>query len=381
MSKTDTLDGIYKDPANPAGFSSQRKLLQNARLLRKDITLADVKRYLNRQSSFTRHGNVPKKFIKSRVSIKEGPGFLLSGDLADMTLHSKNDNDGVRFLMFLIDCYSRKLWLFPLKNKSGSTISKTLDEFFASNKYRYSLFWVDDGLEWFNSPTQKVCEKYGVKMYSAFNRRQKACYPERAIRTIKSKLYKIMTQRNTNRYIDFLQDVVRGYNTSQHRGLLCHYPNEIHDMTDKNKILTFAEKQYKQKLSNYGSDIKGRNSKINFSQRDILPINTYVRLLLNSAESTFSKSYKPIFSEEIFIIDSVKKSTPPLYTLKDFLQEPISGIVYRNEIKETSLPEKYLIESVLKTKLCPITKKKLFFVKYLGWPIKFASWVSDLEKI
>ena len=218
-------------------------------------------------------------------------------------------------------------------------------------------------------------------MYSVFNRRQKACYAERPIRTIKSKLYKIMTQRNTNRYIDFLQDVVRGYNMSQHRGLLCHYPNEIHDMTDKNKILTFAEKQYKQKLSNYGSDIKRRNSKINFSQRDILPINTYVRLLLNSAESTFTKSYKPIFSEEIFIIDSVKKSTPPLYTLKDFLQEPISGIVYRNEIKETSLPEKYLIESVLKTKLCPVTKKKLFFVKYLGWPIKFASWVSDLEKI
>ena len=163
-------------------------MLKNARLLRKDITLGDVKEYLSHQTSFTRHGNVPKKFVKSRVFIKEGPGFLLSGDLADMTNRTEKDNDGVRYLMFLIDCYSRKLWVFPLKNKSGPSIAKTLDEFLTSNKYRYSLFWVDDGKEWYNSPTQKVCMKHDVKMYSVFNRRQKACYAERSILTIKTKL-------------------------------------------------------------------------------------------------------------------------------------------------------------------------------------------------
>ena len=237
------------------------------------------------------------------------------------------------------------------------------------------------GKEFYNSHTQKIYKKHGLKMYSVFNRRQKACYAERSILTIKTKLYKIMTQRNTIRYIDFLQDVVDAYNESQHRGLLCHYPNEIHTMTDKNEIQSFAEKQYKQKLANYGADINRKNSKLNFSQRHILPAGTYVRLLLNSAESTFVKSYKPIYSEEIFIVDSVRNSTPVLYTLKDYHQEAISGVVYRREIKETSLPEKYLVESVLKTKKCPQTNKKLYFVKYLGWPIKFAGWISHIEKI
>ena len=382
MSKTDTLDKIYKDPSYPAGFTSQEKLLQSARLLREDISLGDVKEYLSRQSSFTRHGNVPKKFIMRRVFIKEGPGFLLSADLADMTTRLKKANDGVRFLMFLIDCYSRKLWVFPLTNKSGPTIAESLDKFLTSNKYRYDLFWVDDGKEWYNSATQKICEKHGLKMYSTFNRREKACYAERAIRTIKAKLFRIMTERNSHRYIDFLQDVVDAYNKSQHRGLLCNRPNEIHEVSDKDEILAFAKKQYAQKLSNYGSAaIKRPNSKINFSQRDILEPNTYVRLLLNSSEGTFAKSYKAIYTEEIFIIDSVKKITPTLYTLKDFLQEPISGIVYRNELKVTSLPEKYLIESILQTKTCPKTKKKIYLVKYLGWPIKFAFWVSDLIKI
>ena len=383
MSKTDILNKVYKDPSNPGGFSSEKKLLQNARLLRKDISLADVKEFLSHQTSYTRHGNVPKKFIKRRVFVKEGPGFLLSGDLADMTIHLKKDNDGVRFLMFLVDCYSRKLWVFPLKNKKGATIANTLDEFFKSNKHQYKLLWIDMGKEWYNSPTEDVVKRHGVKMYSAINRRQKACYAERSILTIKKKLYRIMTERNTNRYIDFLQDVVESYNNSQHRGILGRYPNEVHDMTDKKDIEAFGEKQDEQKLSNYGSDIKRENSKINVSQRDIVPANTYVRLLLNSAESTFVKSYKPIFSEEIFIVDTVIKSTPTLYTLKDLQHEPISGIVYRSEIKQTALPEKYLIEKILKTKTCAKTKKKRYFVKYQGWPMKFSQWLpaENVENI
>ena len=282
--------------------------------------------------------------------------------------------------MFLIDCYSRKLWVLPLKNKYGHTIAKTLDNFLSSSKYRYTLLWTDNGTEYYNAATQKICKKHRIKMYSTFNRRQKACYAERSIRSIKSKLYKIMTQRHTNRYIDFLQDTVDSYNNSPHKGLLSHYPNEIHNMTDKDMVRSFAERQYAQKLSNYG-DIKGKKSSLSFSQRNILTRNTYVRLLLNSAERSFTKSYKPIFSEEIFIIDSVRDSIPTLYTLKDILQEPISGVVYRSELKETSLPEKYLIESILRTKVCLRSRKKLFLVKYLGWPIKFASWVSNLEKI
>ena len=381
MSKTDTLDKIYKDPSHPAGFSSQKKLLESARLLRDDISPGDVRDYLSRECSYTRHGNVPKKFIKRRVCITEGPGFLLSGDLADMTIHLKRSNDGVRFLMFLIDCYSRKLWVIPLPNKTGPTIAESLDKFLTSNKYKYDLFWVDNGKEWYNSSTQKICKKHGLKMYSTFNRREKACYAERVIRTIKAKLSRIMTERNSQRYIDFLQQVVDAYNDSRHKGLLCSRPNEIHEVTDKDEIVAFAKKQYDQKLCNYGSDIKRPNSKINFSQRDILEANTHVRLLLNSSEGNFVKSYKPIYTEEIFRIDSVKKNTPTLYTLKDLLGEAISGVVYRNELKETSLPEKYLIESILQTKTCPKTKKKIYLVKYLGWPIKFASWVSDLIKI
>ena len=83
MSKQDILDKIYNDPANPASFTSEKKLLTEARTHCENINLSDIKNYLKKQVSYTRHGTVPKKYLKRRVFIKEGPNYLLSGDLAD----------------------------------------------------------------------------------------------------------------------------------------------------------------------------------------------------------------------------------------------------------------------------------------------------------
>ena len=89
MSKQHIFDKIYNDPANPASFTSEKKLLIEARKHCENINLSDVKNYLKKQVSYTRHGTVPKKYLKRRVFIKEGPNYLLSGDLADFRNLSK----------------------------------------------------------------------------------------------------------------------------------------------------------------------------------------------------------------------------------------------------------------------------------------------------
>ena len=107
-------------------------------------------------------------------------------------------------------------------------------------------------------------------------------------------------------------------------------------------------------------------------------------MLLNAAENTFVKSYNPIFSEEIFVIDKIRLEIPTLYFLKDLYGEEITGVCYRSELKPTTLPETYLIEGdVLATKTCPKTKKKLSLVKYMGWPDKFTHWIpsENVEKL
>ena len=121
------------------------------------------------------------------------------------------------------------------------------------------------------------------------------------------------------------------------------------------------------------------NSKINFSQRDVLTERTYVRLLLSWAEATFNKSYKPIYSIEIFEIYKVVRAKPTLYYLKDLLGEIIKGVVYRQEIVPVSLPEYFAVEKILKSKICPKTKQKLHLVKFLGYPMKFSIWIPKAQ--
>ena len=202
MYKTEILDKIYKDPSNPGSFSSQMKLLQEARLVNEEkFNLKDIKDYLKKQVSYTRHGLVPKKYIKRPVHISEGPGFLLSADLADMTEDSRAHNDNVRYLFFIIDCYSRKLWVLPLENKKATSAANCLDSFLKSIKSKYCYLWVDKGTEFFNRQTENICKKHGIKLYHVLNRCFKACYAERAIRTIKSKLFKVISKIDSTLFV------------------------------------------------------------------------------------------------------------------------------------------------------------------------------------
>ena len=49
-------------------------------------------------------------------------------DLADMQLISKFTK-GVRFLLCVIDIYSKYAWIIPLKDKKGTTITNAFQNF------------------------------------------------------------------------------------------------------------------------------------------------------------------------------------------------------------------------------------------------------------
>ncbi|CAL4180623.1 unnamed protein product [Meganyctiphanes norvegica] len=382
--KHDFLKNIYVNVEHPASFSGCTKLYKESRKIRKDITLDDVKKFLQSQDSHTLHGLVPQKFLKKPVLVS-GPGILVSSDLIDMGRSLKPSlNRNTRYIIVFIDCFSRKLKIYPLTNKRGDTIAEKLNDFLSHSQYRYSLLWVDEGGEYYSKATKNVCAKYNIKMYSVHNRRFKASLAERVIRTLKQKLYKIMTHLNTEKYIDLLPAIVTAYNNSAHRGLLGDTPNNVHQLKNRDEIDLLAKRMVDQKLSNYGKSINRDSFKYEVSQRDIVQVGTYVRLLLNSAEGIFSKSYRPIFTREIFIVDRVNTSGKPVtYYLRDLLDETIKGVVYRSELSPVEKPTTFHIEKILKTRLCKDSNQKLHLVKWSGYPDKFNTWIkkSDLEKV
>ena len=65
---------------------------------------------------------VRKNFEKRRI-ITKGIDDLWAADLMDMKKFSK-ENNGYKYLLDVIDTFSKFVWAAPIKNKDGATVSK-----------------------------------------------------------------------------------------------------------------------------------------------------------------------------------------------------------------------------------------------------------------
>ena len=136
-------------------------------------------------------------------------------DLANMQLLSKY-NKGIRFLLCVIDIFSKYAWVVPLKDKKGIIIVKAFQSILKqSNSRKPNKTWVDKGSEFYNAYFKKWFQDNDIVMYSTHNE-GKSVVSERFIRTLKSKIYKYMTSISKYVYIDKLDDIVDEYNNTYH---------------------------------------------------------------------------------------------------------------------------------------------------------------------
>ena len=105
--------------------------------------------------------------------------------LADIQLISKF-NKGFRFLLCVIDIYSKYAWVIPLKDKKGITITNVFQKFLKESKRKPNKIWVDKGREFYNRSMKSWLEKNNIEMYSAHNE-GKSSAAERFIATLKNK--------------------------------------------------------------------------------------------------------------------------------------------------------------------------------------------------
>ena len=117
-------------------------------------------------------------------------------------------NKGFRFLLCVIDIFSRYAWVVLLKDKKGVTIvnafQKVLDK---SKRKSTNKIWVDKGSEFYTLSFKKWLKDNDIEIYSIHNK-GKYVAAERFIRTLKTKIYKYMTPISKNVYNDKLDDIV-----------------------------------------------------------------------------------------------------------------------------------------------------------------------------
>ena len=143
----------------------------------------------NEQLADELHKPIIRKFKKRKVysAFKDN---IWVADLADMQLLSIY-NKRIRFLLCVIDIFSKYTWVAPLKDKKDISIV-------ISNAYFKK--WLRDN---------------DIVMYSTHNE-GKSVVAETFIRTLKRKIYKYMTSISKNVYIDKLDDIVDEYNNTYH---------------------------------------------------------------------------------------------------------------------------------------------------------------------
>ena len=149
-----------------------------------------VREWLRTQDAYTLHKPVRYKFPRRKV-IVGGLGHQWQADLVDVSKLSKH-NKGFKFLLTCIDVFSKKAWVIPLKDKSGSTL---LAAFQSIPDPLPLKLQTDKGSEFTNRKVQTWLKDNNVHFFTTENDDIKACLVERFNRTLKSKLWRYFTKK------------------------------------------------------------------------------------------------------------------------------------------------------------------------------------------
>ena len=361
----DYLENNYFKPGVPGAFAGPKKLYNTLKQNKQHVTHAKVKQWLQDQDAFSLLQPVKYKFKRQRV-ITRGIDDMWDIDLADMTNITQH-NDGHRFLLIVIDVFSKYLWVQPIPNKSHGSVIQAFQKIFQETMRRPRTLRSDNGTEFKNRWFKQFMKKEGIHAYTTKNE-MKANYAERVIRTLKGMLYRYFLHRQTYRYADILQDMVYNYNHRPHGSLPGYSPVQItKDVEAKVWKYMYIDKM---KLP--------KKKKKNF----IFKIGQHVRI--SHLKYAFQRDYHIKWTQEVFLVTHrCKKQGIHLYRVKDLLDEDIDGHFYEEELQAVTkdIQSVYKIEKVLKTRRRQGVKE--VFVKWLGWPKKFNSWIkeSDIQAV
>ena len=259
------------------------------------------------------HKPITRNFQKRSV-VSNGIDDIWAADLVEMQKFSKW-NKGIKYLLMVIDVFSKYGWIRGLKDKKTETVSKAFDDIFKS-KRKPQMLWTDKGSEFISKHFKDFLKSKGIKLYHTENE-EKSSVVERWNKTMKNRMWKMFTVNNNTVYWNKIEKLVDNYNNAKHSSIKMT-PVEASKKKNESKVWSNL----------YGESIYFKPGKSKFVVGDRVRISKYKR-------KVFDKGYTPNWTEEIFVIDKVLPTKPVTYRIVDLMGEEIKGSFYNQELQKT----------------------------------------------
>ena len=78
-------------------------------------------------------------------------------------------NKGFRFLLCVIDIFSKYAWVVPLKDKKGASIVDSFQKILEESNKKPNKIWVDKETEFYNNSFKKWLKNNDIEMHSIHN--------------------------------------------------------------------------------------------------------------------------------------------------------------------------------------------------------------------
>ena len=347
-----TLLTTYRDPTAPGSLGGVARFARAQKL-----PIGKVRKTLERDLGYTLHKPRRRHFPTLPVMVF-GIDEQWAADLIEVINIAKS-NRGYRYLLTVVDVFSKYAWVEPVKSKTGQDVTTAFEKILKRSQGRQPQnLQTDNGKEFYNKHFQALMKQKNIHHFSTSGD-TKASIVERFNRTLKEKLYRYFTVKNTLTFLPVLQDVVLGYNRSYH--------SSIKMAPDK----VSASNQVEVWNNLYAKRLNAKRLKPKFKVND--------RVRLNKKHRVFKKGYLPGWTEEVFIVSRVVPGSVVTYKIKEMDDTPLEGTFYSQDLQKVTVSDDdlYRVEKVLKR------KGNKLLVRWKGWPDKYDSWIDkkDVRKL
>lgn len=360
----DEIRKLWRNPAFSGSFSGIANF-QSCLEMEKNIKMSKHRLFaiLRKDPEYLLDARKKSKTFPRRRLFVHGVGQVWQADLAIMFPMENY----IGFLL-CIDLFSRAIYCQLIKKKDRVSIRNAFQKIFKQSKLVPAKLETDQGQEFLSNKLFFNEKKIFFKIKTG---RNKAAFAERAIRTVKHRLFRLLRTLLSKDWPKYLPQVVAAINNSPSRAIGGLRPAYIKGPLDDPKVDEAIgipeDTSFKDQLDNQKTYEKKKNliQKGDFVYADFGP---------TAFEKGFDSPNYQIY--EVAQVDAGK--TPPLFKLIDLAGAKVPGNFYPQQLTKTKAPTPrttFRIEKVLKTR--KRKGKKEVLVKYLHYPAKFNQWLVE----